>query len=170
MVNTDVPWPTLSQARQRVLQMQTKLHRWAGDDPSRRFDDLFNLVYDPHFLTLAWERVAGNTGARTAGIDHRTVRWIEARVGVAALLRGIREELKSRVFRPVPVRQVMIPKAGGKLRRLGIPTVTDRVVQATLKLVTRTHLRGGLRPVLLRVSPEPAGPRRDRRDPPLRLP
>ncbi len=134
-MNTDASWPSLSQARQRVLEMQIKLHRWAGDDPIRRFDDLFNLVHDPHFLTIAWERVAGNTGARTAGIDRRTVRWIEARVGKEAFLRDVRDDVKSRTFHPLPVRQVMIPKANGKLRRLGIPTAADRVVQAALKLV-----------------------------------
>jgi RNA-directed DNA polymerase len=47
--------------------MQTKLHRWAVADAGRRFDDVFNLVYDPAFLAAAWERVRTNTGARTAG-------------------------------------------------------------------------------------------------------
>ena len=49
--------------------MQTKLHRWAAGDSGRRFDDLFNLVYDPAFLVHAFERVAGNAGAKTAGIE-----------------------------------------------------------------------------------------------------
>ena len=48
--------------------MQTKLHHWAVDDPDRRFDDLYNLIYHPDFLTVAWERVRGNKGARTAGL------------------------------------------------------------------------------------------------------
>jgi RNA-directed DNA polymerase len=56
-------------------------------------------------------------------------------MGVEAFLQQVRDEVKSRSFQPVPVRQVMIPKASGKLRKLGIPTVTDRVVQAALKLV-----------------------------------
>ena len=50
-------------------EMQTKLHRWAVDDPERRFDDLYNLVHHPDFLVVAWERVRGNQGARTAGVD-----------------------------------------------------------------------------------------------------
>ena len=50
-------------------RMQTKLHHWAVADPGRRFDDLFNLVYDPAFLVVAWDRVRGNKGARTAGVD-----------------------------------------------------------------------------------------------------
>ena len=123
-------------AGQRVLGMQTKLHRWAAADPGRRFDDLYNLVADPAFLAVAWERVSGNTGARSAGVDRRTVRSItESAEGAVGLLEGIRADLKARTFRPLPVRERHIPKAGGKTRRLGIPTVTDRVVQASLKLV-----------------------------------
>src|SRR5882757_7672041 len=53
----------------RVSGMQVKLHRWAAADPGRRFDDLFNLVCDPATLKIAFDRVAGNTGSRTAGVD-----------------------------------------------------------------------------------------------------
>lgn len=128
-------------AQRRVLGMQTKLHQWAAAGPvrggsGRRFDDLFNLVADPAFLVHAWTRVEGNTGARSAGIDRRTVRSIiDSAAGVAGFLGNLRARLKAREFRPVPVRERMIPKANGKLRRLGIPTVADRVVQASLKLV-----------------------------------
>ena len=52
--------------------MQAKLHRWAGEDSSRRFGDLFNLVYDLAFLVHAWQRVSANEGARTPGIDMAT--------------------------------------------------------------------------------------------------
>lgn len=136
-VNVDAVgvWPDAGSAYFRVRRMQAKLHQWAKDDPSRRFDDLFNLVYDPAFLVEAWERVRMNVGARTAGVDRVTVSYIEARVGVEAFLQYIRGLVKSRTFTPAAVRQVMIPKANGKLRKLGIPTVTDRVVQAALKLV-----------------------------------
>jgi RNA-directed DNA polymerase len=68
-------------------------------------------------------------------VDRATVARITSGIGVEAFLRQVRDELTSRIFQPVPVRQVMIPKASGKLRKLGIPTVTDRVVQAALKLV-----------------------------------
>jgi len=119
----------------KVREMQAKLHRWAREDPSRAFGDLFNLVYDPDFLAEAWERVARNAGSRTPGIDKATVASIETRTGAGAFLEQIRDSLKSGGFRPVPVRQVMIPKKSGKLRALGIPTVADRVVQASLKLV-----------------------------------
>ena len=102
--------------------MQVKLHRWAGEDPCRRFGDLFNLVYDPAFLAAAWDRVAANKGARTPGVDQATVARIEARVGVVAFLGQIRDSLRSGEFRPVEVRQVRIPREVGKFRKLGIPT------------------------------------------------
>jgi RNA-directed DNA polymerase len=133
--NPGVAWPDPEWAEYAVRRMQLKLHRWASEDPARRFHDLYNLVYDPAFLVLAWQRVRGNAGARTPGIDRATVAWIESRVGVEVFLGQVRDQLKARTFYPVPVRQVMIPKASGKVRRLGIPTVTDRVVQAALKLV-----------------------------------
>ena len=135
-MNTDAPdeW-ALYWAERRVLEIQTKLHRWAIEDPDRRFDDLFNLVTDPAFLLVAWDRVRSNKGARTAGADGKTVSYIENRSGFEVFLARLRSQLKDRSFRPVAVRERMIPKTGGKLRRLGIPTVADRVVQASLKLV-----------------------------------
>jgi len=126
-----------------VRRIQDKLHCWAVNDVGRRFDDLFNLVCDPAVLAVAFERVASNKGARTPGIDRTTVSWIETTVGVDVFLHDVREQLRSRVFRPVPVRQVMIPKVSGKLRALGIPTVTDRVVQAALKVVLEPIFEAG---------------------------
>ncbi|GAB3176587.1 group II intron reverse transcriptase/maturase [Myceligenerans halotolerans] len=120
----------------RVREIQTKLHRWAATDSGRRFDDLYNLVHDPAFLKVAWDRVRSNRGSRTAGIDGRRAWDIENRQGVDAFLSILRADLKNRDFRPVPVRERRIPKPGTtKYRRLGIPTVQDRVVQAALKLV-----------------------------------
>ncbi len=98
-MNTDEPEDAVDATERRVLKIQTKLHRWARDDPHRRFDDLFNLVADPGFLLVAWDRVQGNKGARTAGVDGRTARSVAAGHGVE------------------------------------VPTVADRVVQASLKLV-----------------------------------
>ena len=134
-VNTGVSWPEESEAGLLVRRMQVKLHRWADADRGRRFRDLFNLVCDPAFLTVAWQRVSTNAGARTPGVDRATVAYIVDRVGVHVFLGHIRELLRSGQFQPVEVRQVMIPKASGTMRKLGIPTVTDRVVQAALKLV-----------------------------------
>lgn len=132
-----------------VSQIQAKLYRWAAADPGRRFDDLFNLVCDPATLWMAWDRVATNRGARAAGSDGLTVAMITDRVGVTEYLHGLREQLRTGSFRPQPVRERKIPKPGGsgKLRRLGIPTVTDRVVQAALKLVLEPIFEADFMPV-----------------------
>ena len=71
-------WPDPDSAYFAVRRMQTKLHRWAIEEPDRRFGDLYNLVYDPAFLVHAWERVSTNRGAQTAGIDRATAPRIEA--------------------------------------------------------------------------------------------
>ena len=125
-MNTGAPWPTLSveEAQARVLGIQAKLHQWATDDPARRFDDLFNLVCDPAFLLVGWRRVRGNKGARSAGVDGETAYYVETVRGEDAVLAELRASLKDRSFRPLPVRERLIPKPGsGKLRMLGIPTV-----------------------------------------------
>jgi RNA-directed DNA polymerase len=146
-VNTGAPWPTAELAEARVLGIQAKLHRWAIDDPTRRFDDLFNLVCDPAFLLVGWRRVRGNMGARTAGVDGQTAAYIEWVRGEAAFLAELRADLKARRFAPLPVRERMIPKPGGrKRRRLGIPTVRDRVVQAALKLVLEPIFEADFQP------------------------
>jgi RNA-directed DNA polymerase len=99
--------------------MQIKLHQWALDDPNRRFDDLYNLVCDPAFLVIAWERVRGNRGAHSAGVDG--VKPSSIFFGDEFLVR-LRGDLKSGQFVPLPVRERLIPKKGGKFRGLGIPT------------------------------------------------
>ena len=131
-MNIGAPWPARPEAIQRVLAMQTKLHRWAAAEPSRCFDDLFNLVYDPAFLATAWYRVRGNKGGRTAGVDGVSASSIRNR---AEFLDGLRVALKARRYSPTRVREKSIPKSRGKVRHLGIPTVADRVVQASLTLV-----------------------------------
>ena len=138
-MNTGVPWPTdvvldTTAAWARVLAMQTKLHRWATADPGRRFDDVFNLVHDPAFLLAAWDRVRGNKGGRTAGVDGIVPRFVPAE-DVTEMLADLRQAVKTGEFAPLPVRQRLIPKANGKTRSLGIPTMTDRIIQASLKLV-----------------------------------
>src|SRR5262249_18036263 len=133
-------------AARRVLEIQAKLHRWARDDPHRRFDDLFNLVADPAFLLVAWDRVRHNKGAKTAGVDGQSAYYVQAAVGVEEFLARLRASVKDRSFCPVPVRERMIPKAGGKQRRLGIATITDRVVQASLTLVLEPILEADFLP------------------------
>ncbi|WP_413769116.1 group II intron reverse transcriptase/maturase [Rhodococcus pyridinivorans] len=147
-MNTGEPnldlFPEREEAEWRVLRMQKKLRRWATEDPDRRFDDLANLVYDPAFLVVAWHRVRGNKGARTAGVDGVTPRGVGW--AVTDLLAGVREDLKAGRFTPLPVRQKTIPKAAGKVRSLGIPTARDRVVQAALKLVLEPVFEADFKP------------------------
>ncbi|MEU4097179.1 group II intron reverse transcriptase/maturase [Streptomyces sp. NPDC026673] len=135
--------------RQRVSEMQAKLHRWAAADPGRRFDDLFNLVHDPATLIVAFERVAGNRGARTPGVDGLTAADVEEQFGVPGFLDDLRAQLRQGSFRPLPVRERKIPKPGGsgKVRRLGIPVIADRVVQAALKLVLEPIFEADFKPV-----------------------
>lgn len=135
-------------ARARVSGMQTKLHRWATADPGRRFDDLFNFVYDPSTLIVAFERVAGNTGARSPGIDGLRVADIDEQ-GAVLFLQDLQAQVKLGSFHPLPVRERSIPKPGGsgKVRRLGIPTVADRVVQAAVKLVLEPIFEADFEPV-----------------------
>lgn len=146
-MNISAPLPSLGEAMTRVLRIQTKLHRWAIDDPNRRFDDLYNLVCDPAFLVVAWDRVRRNRGARSAGVDGETVHSIEAGRGAAQFLNDLRDQLKARTFMPLPVRERSIPKPRTrKRRRLGIPTARDRLVQAALKLVLEPIFEADFKP------------------------
>jgi RNA-directed DNA polymerase len=143
-VNTGAPANDLNRSVGRVLAMQSKLNRWAAEDPGRRFDDLYNLVYDPDFLAVAWDRVRRNAGARTSGVDGVAPRSIGVKAG--AFLADLRAQLKERRFVPVPVREKTIPKGKGKLRHLGIPTTADRVVQSSLKLVLEPIFEADFKP------------------------
>ena len=143
-MNVGAPWPDLVEAELRVLVMQTKLHQWAVADPGRRFDDLANLVYDPAFLVVAWNRVRGNKGARTAGVDGVVpARSCSVLEGCSA---GLRDDLRAGRFVPQRVREKTIPKTGDKVRALGIPTTADRIVQAALKLVLEPIFEADFKP------------------------
>src|SRR5687768_18338189 len=109
-LNGDAPRPGPGGPWSRVSGMQAKLHRWAVADPGRRFDDLFNFVYDPATLIVAFERVAGNRGARTSGVDGLAVADIVENVGVPGFLNDLRAAVKDGSFRPLPVRERKIPK------------------------------------------------------------
>ncbi|MGK8509634.1 reverse transcriptase domain-containing protein [Nocardia asiatica] len=145
-MNSGESWPDFDEAWSRVRRMQAKLYLWATRNPGREFDDLHNLVCDPAFLVHAWERVHGNKGGRSAGIDGVAPRSIPKESTV--LLSRLRVELRERTFRPQPVREKLIPKPGSpsKNRRLGIPTTADRVVQAALKLVLEPIFEAGFQP------------------------
>ena len=147
-MNSGGPWSSPKLAQARVLGIQRKLHKWSIDDQDRRFDDLHNLVCDPATLMVAWHRVRANRGSRSAGVDGQTARYIEQVLGVEKFLDGLREELRSGSFRPLPVKERLIPKRGGtkKFRRLGVPALRDRVVQAVLKLVLEPIFEADFKP------------------------
>ncbi len=147
-MNSGGPWPAPKLARERVLGIQRKLHRWSTDDQDRRFDDLHNLVCDPATLMVAWTRVRANRGSRSAGVDGQTARYIEQVLGVERFLEVLREELRTGTFRPLPVKERLIPKRGAtkRFRRLGVPALRDRVVQAALKLVLEPIFEADFQP------------------------
>jgi RNA-directed DNA polymerase len=110
-VNIGVLLNSPFRVERRVLEIQTKLHHWAKGAPDRQFGDLFNLVADPAFLVLAWNRVRENKGARSVGVDGVSVTLIErSESGVEGFLEEVRTSLKARTFQPVPVRGRQFPK------------------------------------------------------------
>lgn len=133
-----------------LLSVQGKLYRWSKENPDDRYREMWNWVTDIRNLRYAWKTVATNKGHRTPGIDGVTVRAIQSsKGGAAAFLEDLREELRSRNYKPSPVRRKLIPKPGkpGKFRPLGIPTVKDRVVQAALKQLLEPIFEAGFWPV-----------------------
>ena len=109
--------------------MQAKLHHWAAADPGRRFDDLFNFVYDPATLIVAFDRVAGNPGEHSR-VDGLTVAYVEASVGMPGFLSDLRAQLKTGSFRPLPVRERRFPNPVAAVRsevftvKLPVPLIT----------------------------------------------
>ncbi|MGO4882589.1 MAG: reverse transcriptase domain-containing protein [Bryobacteraceae bacterium] len=116
----------------KVRELQRKLWVCAKQSKTRRFHALYDRIYRSDVLWRAWMRVRSNGGA--AGVDEATLRSIEER-GVTQFLEGIQADLKAGRYRPSPVMRRYIPKADGKQRPLGIPTVRDRVVQMATKIV-----------------------------------
>jgi group II intron reverse transcriptase/maturase len=116
----------------KVRELQRGLFMSAKRSRTRRFHALYDRICRSDVLAEAWRRVKANKGA--AGIDGETVSMIEQE-GVETFLQETQRRLRTRMYRPHPVRRRYIPKSDGTQRPLGIPTVRDRVVQAATKVV-----------------------------------
>jgi group II intron reverse transcriptase/maturase len=113
-------------------ELQRKLYLAAKRSRNRRFHALYDRIYRPDVLWRAWEEVRRNGGS--AGVDGVTIEDIEQR-GVEEFLKQIADDLKAKRYRAQPVLREYIPKADGRQRPLGIPTVRDRVAQQACKIV-----------------------------------
>jgi len=127
----------------KVQKLRDTLHAKAKGSPDFRFYALYDKVYRDDVLWVAHRRCLINGGA--AGVDGQTFEDIET-YGVMKWLGELAEELRTRTYRPSPVRRVYIPKPDGKQRPLGIPTIKDRVVQMAAVLVLEPIFESDLQP------------------------
>jgi RNA-directed DNA polymerase len=117
---------------EKIRTLQRKLYRKAKAEPEYRFYLLYDKICREDILRHAYALARDNAGA--PGVDGESFSDVDS-TGIEKWLVGLREEMLSKMYRPAPVRRVMIPKPGGGERPLGIPTIRDRVVQTAAKLV-----------------------------------
>lgn len=126
-----------------VGKLQGVLRTKAKEAPSYRFYALYDKMYRPDILEYAYQRCKANGGA--AGVDGQKFEDIE-KYGVQRWLDELTLELKNQTYCPTAVRRVWIPKADGKQRPLGIPTIRDRVVQMAFVIVVEPIFDEDLQP------------------------
>jgi len=117
---------------ERIQDFQRKLYLKAKQEKGFRFYVLYDKVRRTDFVREAYKRVKRNGGS--AGVDGVSIEEIE-RIGAEEYIKGIQKELEERRYKPQPVKRVNIPKENGKMRPLGIPTIKDRIVQMSCKMV-----------------------------------
>ncbi len=118
-----------------IRKTQESFARKAQTQPEHRFGDLYHLICREDWLRSAMEKVLSNPGSRTSGVDKISRKDLKEDEQKIAFVQTLRAELKGGAYRPQPVRRRWIPKANGKQRPLGIPTIKDRVVQQALKML-----------------------------------
>jgi len=118
---------------EQIRRLQRKLYCKAKEEKTYRFYALYDKVYRADILEHAYRLVRANRGS--SGIDGETFEAIEAEEKIGAILAELEEALKKRTYKASSVKRVMIPKADGTKRPLGIPTIRDRIVQMAVKLV-----------------------------------
>ena len=116
-----------------ISEMQSKLATWSTENKERKFDRLLRLVADRAWLSEAARITLASSGAKTPGVDG--VDKVQMEENLHAELAAIRAELLAGSYNPLPARRVLIPKANGKMRPLGIPCLRDRIVQRAILMV-----------------------------------